>query len=461
MTRVPIRVRLTLAFALAMAVVLAMLGGFVYLRVGNTLLSSVDQSLRAQAREASTHARGEHGLVDPDAAGGTTLAQVFDAQGAVVRTSALGVDRLLSPADASRAAAGQSLFRTVRLDNPGGEWRVLAVRTVGTGQAVAVARSLQPRAETLNRLARELLIALPLGLLLASLAGYLLAAAALRPVEAMRRRAASITAASPDVLPVPQARDEISRLADTLNDMLARLHAAFEHERRFVADASHELRTPLALLRTELELAARRPRTHAELEDAVRAAATEAERLSRLAEDLLLIARAEQGALPVRAEAVEAGDILAAVASRFATRAAELGRSVRAEPADALVTLDPARVEQALANLVDNALAHGDGDVVLAALEHDDDVELHVTDRGPGFPDAFLERAFDRFSRADEARSRGGAGLGLSIVSLIAQAHGGDVGAANRPDGGADVWLSVPRAPSTPRHRVHAPAANS
>ena len=126
-----------------------------------------------------------------------------------------------------------------------------------------------------------------------------------------------------------------------------------------------------------------------------------------------------------------------------------------------LVTLDPARVEQALANLVENALSHGDGDVVLAALEHDDDVELHVTDRGPGFPDAFLERAFDRFSRADEARSRGGAGLGLSIVSLIAQAHGGDVGAANRPDGGADVWLSVPRAPSAPRHRVHAPVANS
>ena len=278
----------------------------------------------------------------------------------------------------------------------------------------------------------------------------------------MRRRAASITAASPDVLPVPPARDEISRLADTLNDMLARLHAAFEHERRFVADASHELRTPLALLRTELELAARRPRTHAELEDAVRAAAAEAERLSRLAEDLLLIARAEQGALPVRAEAVEAGDILASVASRFATRAAELGRSVRAEPADALVTLDPARVEQALANLVENALAHGDGDVVLAALEHDDDVELHVTDRGPGFPDAFLERAFDRFSRADEARSRGGAGLGLSIVSLIAQAHGRRRGRRQPPRRRRRRLADRPAArPSAPRHRVHAPAANS
>ena len=255
MTRLPIRVRLTLAFALAMAVVLAALGGFVYLRVGNTLISSVDQSLRAQAREASTRTPRERGLVDTDAAGGTTLAQLFDAQGAVVRATSPGIDRLLSPADARRAAAGESLFRTVRLTNPGGDWRVLAVPTAGNRQAVAVARSLQPRAETLHRLSSELLIALPLGLLLASLAGYLLAAAALRPVEAMRRRAASITAASPDVLPVPQARDEISRLADTLNDMLARLHAAFEHERRFVADASHELRTPLALLRTELELA--------------------------------------------------------------------------------------------------------------------------------------------------------------------------------------------------------------
>jgi signal transduction histidine kinase len=110
------------------------------------------------------------------------------------------------------------------------------------------------------------------------------------------------------------------------------------------------------------------------------------------------------------------------------------------------VEADPARVEQALANLVENALEHGAGEIDLFAVERDDVVELHVADRGAGFPPGFLERAFDRFSRADDARSGGGSGLGLSIVALIGEAHGGSAGAANRPEGGADVWLVLPRA---------------
>src|SRR5205085_12035881 len=139
---------------------------------------------------------------------------------------------------------------------------------------------------------------------------------------AMRRRAAAITAATPGArLPVPPAHDEISRLAETINDMLGRLEAAFRHERRFVADASHELRTPLALLRTELELALRRTRSREELEAAVRSAAEETERLTRLAEDLLLVARADQGELPVRREAFQAQEVLGRVAGRFAAQA--------------------------------------------------------------------------------------------------------------------------------------------
>jgi len=115
-------------------------------------------------------------------------------------------------------------------------------------------------------------------------------------------------------------------------------------------------------------------------------------------------------------------------------------------PTTAVVDVDSVRVEQALANLLENALAHGAGQIDLFAVARQDVVELHVADAGPGFPDGFLARAFDRFSRADEARSAGGSGLGLSIVALIAQAHGGTTGAANRPGGGADVWLTLPRA---------------
>ncbi len=204
---------------------------------------------------------------------------------------------------------------------------------------------------------------------------------------------------------------------------------------------------PLALLRAELELALRRPRTAEELELALRSAAEETERLSRLAEDLLLIARADQGALPIRREHVPAADVLLTVAERFAVRARSHAQMVRVEDADAVLDADPLRVEQALGNLVDNALAYGGGIVTLAARPRDGVVELHVTDDGPGFPEDFVERAFDRFSRADDARSRGGTGLGLSIVALIARAHGCGAGASNRPTGGADVWFAVPAAP--------------
>jgi two-component system OmpR family sensor kinase len=427
-----------------MAAVLAGVGLLVYHRVANELLASVDQTLRSQSAEASARAGEGRELVDRDLAGGTTLAQLLDRNGRVVVSQPSGLRALVRPADAGRAAAGDRVLRTTEIPGRRGDWRVLAV-AARNRDVIALARSLQARTDSLEHLRHELLLILPLALVLASIAGYGLAAAALRPVEAMRRRAAEVTADRPGRLPVPPAGDELSRLASTLNDMLARLEGAFEHERRFVADASHELRTPLALLRAELELALRRPRSADELRDALRSAAEETDRLSRLAEDLLLIARVDQGRLPIRRERVAAGEVLATVAGRFSTQSAELGRVVTAEDSDALLDADPERVEQALGNLVDNALRHGGGTVVLRAVELDGAVELHVEDEGPGFPDGFGERAFDRFSRADEARSGGGSGLGLSIVELIAEAHGFRAGLRNRPEGGADVWLRLPR----------------
>jgi two-component system, OmpR family, sensor kinase len=441
----PIRVRLTLAFAVVMSVVLAAMSFFVYVRVGRALLASVDQALNAQAQEAASHAKQGRSLVDLDNATGVTLAELVTPAGVVTRSSPASLRLLVPKQDLARLAAGHRVRGSISLERPRGDWQYLAVPALGGG-SVVVARSLEGREESLHRLRNELLFAAPLALLLASIAGYGLAAAALRPVEAMRRRAAAVSATAPGRLPVPSGRDEISRLATTLNEMLDRLEAAFEHERLFVTNASHELRTPLAMLRTELELALRRPRSHDELEAAVRSAAQETDRLSQLAEDLLLIARADQGALPIRRERVGAEELFATVVERYTRRADERGQVVDAHATSALLDADPIRVEQALANLVENALAHGAGAIDLFAVERDDVVELHVADGGAGFPDEFLERAFDRFSRADDARSREGSGLGLSIVALIAQAHGGSAGAANRPEGGADVWLTVPRA---------------
>jgi len=448
-SRLPIRIRLTLPFAVVMAVVLAAMGFVLYLRVGSALLATVDQNLRAQLAEATSHAvEGHHELLDRDVSNGPTVAQVQLANGTVVRSSPEGL-RPIVPQELRRAAvSGRNVRTTTDLTGLRGDWRVLAVPVHvqgGTG-VLLIGRSLAAREETLDRLGREFLFAAPAALLVAILAGYGLAAAALRPVEAMRRRAASVTAHSPGKrLPVPPAHDEIHALAVTLNDMLDRLEAAFEHERRFVADASHELRTPLALLRAELELALRRPRTREEYAAAIRSAAEETERLSRLAEDLLLIARMDEGRLPIRREELNGRDLLDRVRERFAVRAAELHRPLTViDGADVVFEADPVRLEQALGNLVDNAFVHASGDIALSASRTNGVVELHVTDHGPGLPQDFAERAFGRFSRPDDAREGGGAGLGLAIVDVIARAHGGAARVALTPAGGTDVCISIP-----------------
>ena len=209
----------------------------------------------------------------------------------------------------------------------------------------------------------------------------------------MRRQAAQISAETPgERLPVPETRDEVQRLGETLNEMLGRLESALARERDFVADAGHELRTPLALLRTELELALRHAESDAELRDAVRCSAEEVDRLTQLADDLLLIARSERGKLPLRLEPVPTSELLASVASRFEWRAEEAGRSVQAVATDGIrVRGDRIRLEQALGNLVDNSLRYGGGRVRLEAMQVDGVVELHVADEGPGFPPEFLE----------------------------------------------------------------------
>src|SRR5262249_15013870 len=178
----------------------------------------------------------------------------------------------------------------------------------------------------------ELLLAGPIALVLATFAGYLLAGLSLAPVESMRRRAAAISAETPgERLPVPETGDELARLAETLNAMLARLEDALDRERGCVADAGHELRTPLALLRTELELAFRYADSPEELKAAVRRSLAEVDRLAQLAEDLLLIARSDRGELPLRIEALHAQDLLASTARRFEWRAHEAGRPVRTD----------------------------------------------------------------------------------------------------------------------------------
>ena len=438
MSRLPIRMRLALAFALVMAVVFAAVGAILYVRLGDTLDERIADTLEARAIELASTFDVTSAVV----AGEEGLAQVLESDGSVVAGSSAAAEAaLLSEAQLERARAGSIV---AEVEVAGAEFRLLAIPV--DDRIAVVGEPLDDRDEALDGLMAQLLVILPIALLVSSVIGYLVAGAALRPVEAMRRRAAEISADRPEGrLPLPRADDEISRLGETLNEMLDRLDAGLARERRFVADASHELRTPLATLQTELELAARRPRTQAELELALRSAGEEVERLVRLAEDLLVLARADEGDLAIRAERIEARDLLANVARRQSARAASAARVIDVSaPADLALVGDRRRLEQALENFVDNALQHGAGTVRLDARAANGVVVLAVSDEGSGFPLDFIPHAFERFSRADAARSGGGAGLGLAIADAIARAHGGTAHAANAAEGGADVWLSLP-----------------
>ena len=434
---VPIRIRLTLVFSLAMLIALAGAGAFAYVRVGNDLASGLDQELRGRAQDLSALVRNGGSLRSTNGRlieSGETFAQLVAPGGRVVdATQALGTASLLTRGQLARAREGAVFVNRQSVPGLNEPARLLAVPL--ESRVLVAGTTRENRAETLNSLRDAFLIGGPVALLLASLAGYALAGSALRPIEAMRRRAAEISTTSLDErLPVAETRDEVSRLGETLNEMLARIEDGVLRERRFVADASHQLRTPLALLTTELELARRRDRSPDELRAALDAATESTARLSRLADDLLLLAQADEDGVPLKAEATDLADLAQQVGERFGIR-------VRAEPL--VVSADPLRLEQALSNMVDNALRHGGGDVTLSAARRSGDVELHVLDDGRGFPAGFVAHAFGRFSRADSS-SADGSGLGLAIVETIARAHGGEAHAENRPGGGADVWLALP-----------------
>ena len=443
MSRLPIRLRLTLVFTLAMAIVLAAAAWFLYLRVGNELAAGIDQSLRARAQDVRALVRDGgslSGTGSPLIETGESFAELVGVDAHVLGASdSLGGRPVLSAEEVARARRGPLFVNRASVHGLNEPARLLAVPVRQGVLVVGVTR--ENRAETLRSLRGAFFVGGPIALLLAALAGYALAGAALRPMEDMRRRAQEISTSSLDErLPVPAGGDEVARLGATLNRMLARIEDGVTRERRFVSDASHELRTPLALLKTELELALRGGRSPQELQAAIESAAAETNRLARIVDDLLLLARSEQGHLHLQREPVDPDELLQTVARRFALNgeiAVELGRTPQ-------FSADRLRLEQAVGNLVDNALRHGGRDVVLRAARRNGSVELHVLDHGAGFPPAFLDHAFERFSRADEARGGDGTGLGLAIVETVARAHGGSAHAENRQRGGADVWIALP-----------------
>ena len=451
--RLPIRVRLTLIFAAAMLFVLTACGVVVFERVRSQVDARINLDVSRQASAVLSQVVGsQSGLTDRvthPLVRSRQVAQILDSHGRVVASSpGLKGVPLLKGRQLQAALRHRLKSDRPKKDPLPSSVRLIStpIRVPGHGSGVLiVGTSLDERSASLSSLALALVIVGPIALLVATAAGYRLTRATLEPVELMSRRAAEVSPGEPGVrLPLPPADDEIRELGSTLNEMLGRLEESLAREQTFVANASHELRTPLSNLRIELDLALRRPRSAEELVEALRSVQGEVDRLSDLADDLLVMAHADDGQLPIRLETLDLAELFVTVRERFGD---QRRRICVADRSSGRISADRSRIEQALANMIDNALRYSDGEVTLSGERNGESGrEVHVRDRGPGFPPEFLDQAFERFSRADPGRAGRGTGLGLSIVQMIAHAHGGDAHAANR-DSGADVWLVIPGSP--------------
>lgn len=459
--RLGLRARLVWVSTAVLAVGLALGSLLLFAVMQFSLLRTLDDGATRTASDVAALVEADR-LPDPIPLGqGSAITQVVDAQGRITAAS-VGADRLvplLRPDELRRARAGQRLFVDGDRAGMAGELRVVAVPAGGASdpQTVVVAVPLNDAWHSLHLLRVSLSVAFPLLVVALALLAWRMVGATLRPVEALRRSAEEIT--GDGRLPLPEARDELYRLAATLNDMLDRLAAARARQRAFVADAAHELRSPLANMRTELEVAARlhdgAPPGAGLTADLLADLLADVERLSALTDDLLLLARLDDAAAPpARRERVDVGQVAGDVAERYA----EARVPVTAHLAGPLWTDgDPAQLDRIVANLVDNAVRHATSRVSLTAARDDTGVLVTVTDDGPGIPAADRERVFDRFTRLDDARARdaGGAGLGLAIVRDLVRRHRGtvhltDAGPVSGPGVRAEVRLPLSAEPPCP-----------
>jgi signal transduction histidine kinase len=437
-----LRARLIVLFAAGTTIVLLGSLALLYAVLARQTGDAVDAELAGRSRDLAASVRtGDVSAVSDD-----LMAQLYTGTGGVLASSrSVAGHRLLSPAQVTAVRATSLVSLSLPLGHHGQSVRerLLTRRVDPTGPVLTVA---VPADAVERGSTRQLLVlALAAPVLAAALGalGRRMVGAALRPVDLLTREAATIsTLETGRRLPAVPGDDEFARLAATLDGMLARLAVAFDRERAFVDDASHELRTPLAVLRGEIELALGALDDRAEVEQSLLAARGQVDRLTRLAEDLLLLARGRAGALVVHREPVDLSELAVA---EVATLAPIVGLRIDATCAPLVVDADAGRLRQVLANFAANSAAAG---ATAARIRVDTDrgtARIEWADDGPGFSPALLDSAFERFVRGDSARTSGGAGLGLPIVRAVVAAHGGTVQIANGPPlGGAVVTVRLP-----------------
>lgn len=343
---------------------------------------------------------------------------------------------------------GRILVRTVKraaIGDDEGPYRVAAMRAVGPGGPVVVyaAASLEPATDSVVETALILSVVVPLLIVLVGVTTWLLVGRTLGSVEAIRRQVAEISASALDRrVPVPGTGDEVDRLARTMNEMLDRLDAAAHRQRAFVADASHELRSPLTAVRAKLEVGLDGDGS-VDWPAVARFWLAEQERLEQLVDDLLLLARIDEGVGERRRTVVDLDELVLRQARDVRSR--EKVRVEVSEVTGGRVRGDADQLRRVVANLFDNAERHAATTVRCALRQDGETVELVVSDDGPGIAAGDRERVFERFVRLDEARNRrgGGAGLGLAIVRDIVTAHGGTAEVADT-DSGARFVVRLP-----------------
>lgn len=454
MKSLPIRSRLTLWYFLFLASSLVLFAFLALALMRQSIYSSVDEKLEDRARavqelirraadEDLAHELREH----TELQSGSELLQVSDDSRHFIYRSPR-MQRLAIPASQSSSkeiATARYGNRVVRMLTGA------AVSSDGKSFIVQVGEPMGDYFEAIGRFRTALLIAIPILLLVATAGGYWMSRRALVPVDQITRAAQSITAHDLSTrVDVPRSRDEIQRLAETMNAMLQRIESAFSRITQFTTDASHELRTPVALIRTQAELALRKSRSDAEYREALQEVLTESEHTSSLIENLMLLARADAGTETLKFERLDFSELARGVVARGRTlaEAKSLGWNSEISTEPFWVEGDALALQRLLLILIDNAVKYTppNGQIRVAVRRDDARALIEVQDTGIGIFDSDLPHIFERFYRADKARSResGGAGLGLSIARWIVGAHGGEINVQSTPNIGSTFYIRVP-----------------
>jgi two-component system OmpR family sensor kinase len=467
-----VRGRLTLWYVSVLALILAAFVASVYVMLSRALHRRVDEALRSTLEISITSLThdAQEGQSSQSAAQSTAAElshpqqalMIFDGEGRLLAEHPYEEDLQIRLPDLGAIPGDEVYLYTVAEESDADDEHRLAVRRVrippaDTPYIVLASQPLESIEDELESLREILYLAAPAALLLAGLGGWFLARKGLAPVAEMARSARQIGAENLHrQLPVANPRDELGQLATAFNELLARLDAAFDEQRRFMADASHELRTPLSVMNTAASVTLRKEhRDEAEYREALQVVGEQARRLSRMVRDMLTLARADLDRYPLQKRPLYLDDLLEEAARAGRMLASEKGVRVElAGTTEAPFHGDEDLLRQLILNLVDNAVKYTPegGAVRVGLFRREGEYLLSISDTGPGVPAEARARIFERFYRADKARTRpeqedGGAGLGLAIAKWVAQAHDGDLTLTDSGPYGTTFVVTLPAPP--------------